>query len=261
MRAHSDGGTGMYTVRVLIRAAGILRLLSENPQGLSLNGIAARAHLHKATAYRILVTLEQEGLVERTEIPLRYTLGLEAVAMGMKALNGETTTGRTQPILDAIAADTGEAVGTYVRRGMESVCVAYAASPYPIRYHLQVGAVSSLCVGAAGKVLLAYMPDEDIKRVIKRELALHATHQATAAKMDALVAGLESIRLRGFAVSKAELSTDEVAIAVPLRRRGQSVAAAFGLAGPVSRIPDNRIPELVSVLVAASERVDTAAAG
>lgn len=257
MRTKDEGSAAKYTVKVLGRAARVLSELSGETQGLTLDELSSKSQLHKPTVYRILATLEQEGLVERTENrPVRYTIGLQSIIVGTGILRRRVAVmARTQSILASVAAATGETVGLYIPWGKEKTCVASASSPHPPQFRMEAGASTPLCTGAGGKILLAYMPYEDSKRIIEQTLPVIQRFPGTASEVDVLLAELESTRRRGFAVSRAEQTVDGLGIAVPVRSHQESVVAAIGIVTWAGRIPEVRIPEIVSALMEGSSHL------
>lgn len=253
MEIEGEVNTTQYTIKVLRRAAKVLRVLSEEPQGLTLDELSSKSHLNRTTVYRILATLQLEGLVERTEnAPVLYTAGLQNMVLGSRILGGRAIMAETQLILESVAAATGETVGLYVPWGNEKTCVASASSPHPPQFRMEVGASAPMCIGAGGKILLAYMSYEDSKRVIERTIPVIRRFPGTPSEVEVLLVELESIRRKGFAVSRTEGSVDGIGIAVPVRSYRKSVVASLGVVAWADRIPESRISEIVSMLLEGS---------
>lgn len=248
--------TTQYTIKVLRRAAKVLRVLSDEAQGLTLDELSRKACLNRTTVFRILATLQQEGLVERTEsMPVLYTVGLQNYILSSRMLSRQAKLVGTQSILDSLAVSTQETVGLHVPWGNESTCVASATSPRPPQYYLEVGKCIPLCVGAEGKVLLAYMRYEDSVRIIQQTLPVIQRFPGTPSQVEELLGELESIRKRRFAVSRSEWSVRGTSIAVPIRSSSKSVVAALSIAGKADHITEERIPQIVSILSEGSSQL------
>lgn len=255
----SKDRTTQYTIQVVKRAAKVLRVLSEAAQGLTLDELSRKAQLNRTTVFRILATLRQEGLVERTEnTPVLYTVGLQNFVLSTKILSGRGTMVETQSILDSLAIDIEETVGLFVPWGNESTCVASAISPRPPQYYMEVGKSIPLCVGAEGKVLLAHMRYEDSVRIIQQTLPVIQRFPGTPSQVDVLLAELESIRKKDFAVSRYEWSVRGMSIAVPIRSLSNSVVAALSMSARANRITEVHIPKIVSILTEGSSQLTKA---
>ena len=238
-----------YTIQVICRAMNLLDVLSRKPQGFTLDELSDMVNLHRATVYRILTTLEQEGVVERTEErPITYVLGIRCLFLGVRMLAGRVIMPQTQAILESVAATTEESVGLYVRWGNERTCVASSSSTYPPRYRIEVAQTTSLCTGSSGKLLLAYMPYEEAKSILQESLPVIRRYPGTRSEVDVVLKELYDIRAKGFAVSMHELSSDAKSVAVPVLDCDNNVFAALGITARTERFPDSRIPILVAEL-------------
>ena len=248
--------TTQYTIQVVRRAAKVLRVLSEEDQGLTLDELSRKACLNRTTVFRILATLRQEGLIERTKnTPVLYTIGLQNFILAAKMLSGQGIMVETQSILDSLAIATDETVGLFVPWGNKSTCVASAISPRPQQYYMEVGKSIPLCVGAEGKILLAHMRYEDSVRIIQQTLPVIERFPGTPSQVEVLLAELESIRKENFAVSRYEWSVRGTSIAVPIRSLSDSVVAALSMSAAADSIPEERIPEIVSILSEGSSQL------
>jgi IclR family acetate operon transcriptional repressor len=234
----------------------LMHVLSKKPQGLTLDELADIVDLHRSTVYRILITLEQEGIVERTlKRPIMYVLGIRCLLLRAGMLEGKGIMPQTEAILEAIAASTGESAGIYVRWGNHRTCIASSSSTHLPRYRLEVGQTVSLCTGAAGKLLLAYLPYLDARSILQESLPLIRRYPGTVSEVDVVLEELHVIRAKGFAVSTHELSFDAKSVAVPVWDSEDSVCAALGVTARTERLPDSLIPALVTELNTASRRL------
>ncbi len=246
MEGQYEKDTDRYHIQVLSRAISVLFDLSRNARGSTLDEVSNRIGLSRSTVFRILTTLQQSGLVERTEgRPVMYTLGLPWLVIAMRAMGGGAVMAQTQSTLKSLAATTGQATGLHVRWGSEAVCVATSRGAHPYLHQLEIGVSSSLCAGAAGKVLLAYLPYEDAKRICEERLPVIRRYPGTPSQVDLLLSELSVIRTTGYAISRAELTPDLHAVAVPVMCDDGSVVACVSVSGPPNEISDDRVSYLV----------------
>src|SRR5260370_4407565 len=75
-----------YRVQVLDRALAALDVLAARSTECSLVQICTTLKLHKSTAHRLMIGLEQHRLVQKNPETLRYRLGLKLVEVGSKAI-------------------------------------------------------------------------------------------------------------------------------------------------------------------------------
>ena len=137
-------------VGVLDKSLSLVELVSSGP--LSLAELRTRSGLSRATTHRLVVALEQHGLLRRIEDG-RVGLGLHLVALGRTAAEQFPLAAAAGAALARLRTATGESVQLYVREGDTRVCVAALESPHGLRTIVPVGAALPLDVGSAGKVL------------------------------------------------------------------------------------------------------------
>ena len=145
-------------VRSVARAADILFVLEAGPQ--SLGRIAQRARLTKPTAHRLLASLAHRQMVMQDPGTGDYLLGPGVLAIADAVMRGVAGIGvLVGPVLERLAATTGETVALYVRAGLARLCVGQVPSPQPVRYTAHLGAAFPLHTGSMGKLLLAYLAE------------------------------------------------------------------------------------------------------
>src|SRR5579862_380417 len=137
------------SIQLLDRAIAVLHACEQGPT--TLNDLAARAGLPRATAHRLAVALEQHGMLRRDDG--RFALGPAIARLGAVAASGPSLLVAARPALEALRDATGESVQLYVRRGDERLCVVALESPHSLRTIVPVGAVLPLDRGSAGRAL------------------------------------------------------------------------------------------------------------
>jgi DNA-binding IclR family transcriptional regulator len=106
---------------------------------------------------------------------------------------------------------------------------------------------------ASGKVLLAFLPPEDVEPVLSAPLEAHTKKTITSPHR--LREELEAIRERGYAIADEELEVGIWAISAPIRDIDRKVIAAMSLPVPSNRLDRERIPEITQALLEATSAV------
>ncbi|HEV2609515.1 MAG TPA: helix-turn-helix domain-containing protein, partial [Noviherbaspirillum sp.] len=153
-----------YTVEAVSAAMDLLFLVAQQPD-LGVTELAKRSGTTKARAFRLLGTLEESGLVRRKEPLATYSLGYRALFIGAAAQEQVNITSLAKFHLAEIGQRCKETVLIRIRDNLETVCVAWWDAPNAIRIHTQMGDRRPLYVGATGKLLLAFAP-EDIQEAV-----------------------------------------------------------------------------------------------
>src|SRR5215510_7849591 len=114
MTSGSDGaklvalGSQAGLVQSVDRALRLLKgVAAAAPQGETAASLAAQCDLNRATAWRLLATLEAHGLVERDPSSNTYKIGLALLRMSAGA-GYESLVRRSRPILERVSRQTGE---------------------------------------------------------------------------------------------------------------------------------------------------------
>src|SRR5262252_8409139 len=226
--------------QVLERTFGILEVFSEARPEWSTTEIARALGLPVPTVHRILAALKRLGYVSQHEDTKRFRLGLGALELGERA----RAVADLRPVaigpLRQLSAATGEtALLTVLTPERDrGVCLERVETSQPLRLSVQPGRQLPLHAGASQKALLAFMPDEEIGRLVAQPLERCCT--ATITSRPALRRELAAIRARGWSSSYEETNVGVWGIAVPLLS-ATDVVCAVGIAGPSPRLTVERV--------------------
>ncbi len=135
---------------MLDKAVALLAAIDAQPRSLA--ELQTATGLPRATAHRLATALEGHGLVRRNGDG-RFTLGLRLIGLGRAAGDAFPLRGAAHPVLEQLAAGTGESVQLFVRQGDVRVCVDAVESTHGLRWIVPVGAVLPLGRGSAGRLL------------------------------------------------------------------------------------------------------------
>jgi IclR family KDG regulon transcriptional repressor len=231
-----------YHVRAVNRALALLRCFSHDTPELSLAALAGRTSLSKSTALRLLATLEADRFIEHDPNTGLYSLGIVCVELGMSALEHMDLRKAALSRLSLLRDETQETVSLTVMEGDEVMYVDVLESPQPVKIAAKPGRrLPSHCT-STGKVFLAFMPPEEIDRLLSRDLKCYTPN--TVCDPDLLREELRLVREQGFSISEEQFEPGIAAVAAPVWSKHGDLVAVVGLAGPSYRIPHGRALEL-----------------
>jgi IclR family acetate operon transcriptional repressor len=211
----------------------LLDVLAASDSGLGVNELARRIGVNASTASRLLATLQDSGLVERSDGG-PYRLGLKLVALSDRVLAQLDVRELARPLLARLVADTGETATVSLPGEGEAVTVDFVPSPASVVSMARVGRPSVPHATAVGKVMLAF---GDGAGGGAGEGALTAFTDRTITDPDALAVELAGVRERGWAEAVGEREPDLAALAAPVFGRAGRLVAILGVQGPASRLP------------------------
>jgi DNA-binding IclR family transcriptional regulator len=234
------------------RAITVLRAVEATENGLGLTDITRHTGLSMSTSHRLARALTEEGLLVQDPGSERYQLGPALIVLGRKA---ERRLGYRQalPLLEALAAVTGESINLGIRAGNEVHVVLDVASRQPLRFAQTSGSRVPLHVSAMGKCLLAH-GDADLDEQIDQLGELARATRRTITDRGRLRAELDLVRERGWALNDEERNPGVRAIAAPVTHEGD-VVGAIAIQGPAVRLTDDRLPELATHLHTTAARI------
>ena len=245
-RGESAGG-----VQSVDRAVSVLEILAQRGEA-GVSEVAADIGVHKSTAFRLLATLEAHRLVEQDGDRGRYRLGV-----GNLRLAGATTARldlvtEARPVCKQLATDTGETVNITVRSETSALYLDQVAGSSALQSHNWVGQHIPLHATSNGKVLLSGLDDKRLREVLG---SLSRYTPLTITKKTKLRDELAQVREHGYAVAVDELEEGLTAAAAPIRNAHGDVVASMSVSGPTFRLTDERMTDVVPLLVAAADEV------
>lgn len=253
---------------VLERSLAILELLVEQPCGMQVSVIARQLDLPVSGVHRQLRELARLGYVRQLRDQGDYALTLRLAALGLGFLGRSGVTDVAQPILDRLAAVSGELVRLSVLDGCGLVWVAVAqGATVGLRYDpgREQGMSVHPASTAGGQALLSTMTDDQVLALVGetglRPEGMQETSRAPVTISDLLVA-LDETRKRGYSIAVNSYIEGMGAMAVPVRAGGVMDGAVLGclsIAGPAVRLPMERMEELAPFLLEAAAELGAAA--
>jgi DNA-binding IclR family transcriptional regulator len=251
MALHNVKPTAYPGTQAALRAVRLLRSFDRPEPTQRLSELASGVGLYKTTANRILTALESEGLIERSGEA--YRLGPEIVALAARAMGSSDLRASARSELVALAHRTSETATLEVRAGSEVLILDEAMGPHVVGAMPSVGTRWPLHATSTGKVLLAFLPEDERDAALPSPLT--AVGPKTITEAATLRRELQRVAERGTAVSVEELEAGFVAVAAPIRGADGAVTAAISVGGPKARLSAERLTEIVAQVPASAARI------
>lgn len=173
------------SVRVIARAADVLRALKENDSGMSLGQISDRIGLPRSTVQRIVNALIAERFVIASANEGGLRIGPEIQSLAAAASRVDVAE-LVRPVLAELSEATGETVDLAVFRNDHMVFVDQVVGTQRLRAVSAVGEIFPMTVTANGKAALSLLDETTAFAIVKRELGddkrrLHQVERELAA--------------------------------------------------------------------------------
>jgi len=243
----SGGRSAVHQVPALVRALDILELVARE-EALGLSEVSRRLGIARSTAHGLLGTMEQRGYLQRQPNG-HFRLGMAILSLAHHVIVDLDLRAVARPAMVQLAESARETVhlGVLDPEDFEVVYIEKVESPMPITLASWLGKKNPAYCTGVGKAILAWLPDSDIQRFLKRGGWQRFT-PFTRATRKALEEELRQVQRRGYSLDQEEHHLGVHCVGAPIFDRYGRVVAALSVAGPAERIPAGRFAEL-SVLV------------
>jgi IclR family transcriptional regulator, KDG regulon repressor len=226
----------------------VLEALSSGERGVS--DISRQLGVAKSGVHKILRNLEERGYVRGTS-EQKYRLGLRLWQLGVAAVADLGLRQSALPHMEKLTDLTGEGSLLSVYDRGDAIYLEKVNSPHAVTSTTRVGGRSPAFCTATGKALLAWLPEEEIERVLTGPL--EQFNAATVTDPEQIRADLAHVRQRGYALNYGSWRGEVYGVGAPIRDYTGRVIAALGVAGPAFRFATGIEAVAPEVVAAAGE--------
>jgi DNA-binding IclR family transcriptional regulator len=229
-------------VQSVDRALAVLEFLAQRGWA-RVTEVANELKIHKSTAYRLLTTLRDRGMVEQSAVTEKYRLGFGLVLLASAVTADLDIVRCARPICERLSEQTGETVTVAVLEGDDAVIIHQTISRSSALSADWTGMHTPLHATAAGKLFLVHMPEDQRRRILKKPLERFTKN--TVVDLKVLNDRLQEVTREDYAFTAEELEVGLSAVASPIRDVNGSVVAAVSVSGPSFRLPVESVQEIV----------------
>jgi IclR family acetate operon transcriptional repressor len=256
-RAPRTGGT----IQSVQRAFQLLDIIAATGGEATLTEIARASGLKVSTCHHLLATLIQAGYAARRRGARSYVLGSKILALSTVCLKQVNLPQQAHRVIEALNARTKEAVGLAVLQGDDLITVMRKETMHAVRVDAgAAGTVGTAHATAAGKAILAWLPESELKRIVDAK-GLTAFTPHTITDFAQLIEELRLVRRRGFAIDREEFQPGVCCIAAAIRTPSGTVLGSLSVSCPMFRADDAVIAAIQSEVIAAAQMLSADLAG
>jgi len=245
-----------YLINSILRACRILKSFSGGNTHFKISDLAHQLHLDRSTTYRILLSLEQAGFVEKDEASGTYSLGLAAFEIGNAYLMQTDLIQVSKPIMTDLASRVRETVHLAVLSEIEIVYVDKVDSPRALGVISKIGQRGPLHCTALGKTLLAFQQEDEQSKIIQK-IRMTAFTSRTIISKEKLIQELRTVKEQGYALDRREIEEDVECIGAPILNHLGNVVAALSISGPQRKIGTPREKQFIQDVVRAAALISS----
>ena len=223
------------TVKSADRAIQILEAIAQKNEGATHGDLSEILNIPKSSLSSLLANLQNRDFLFLDEKNKHYTLGPKILFLAGRFLSSTDIIQLGRPIIDRLVADTEESSGLTVKKGNEILTVYNKNSHLPIIRSLQIGDRAPIYATAAGRVILAFLPDEEIEDYLAA-VDMKPITPETITEPDQIRLEIRAIRKSGIAFCGEEFHDDSTAMAAPVFDMYGTPIASIHIVAPSTRM-------------------------
>lgn len=224
-----DWSINLTYVNSVLKSFQIMNLFDENSTRLSLAEISKRLEMPKSTVHNLLKTLLSVGYIERTENEL-YALGVGLLSITQNIRVNIEIRDPASPLLRDLADQTRQSVYLTVRDGDYALYIYAIESPKRLLARTAIGERIPLHCTSVGKAILAYLPVEEVKKILSHA-GMQKFTSNTITTPPNLLKELQEIKKLGYSTDNQEHEFGTFCVGAPIFDRTGKVIASCSVSG------------------------------
>lgn len=228
--------------RPLARYHAVLKAVADSPSGLQAGQLARLLGLPRSTAHRLAVALDEVGYLQQSQVG-HFELGPALDEILSKRLLASQQVHAFTPALRRLTLELGEtAFCAKLAGGVVAIIDALVPSERD-RAHIFPGlGERPLDRCSSSRAILAFRDDSEVNRWLDQE------GRGEGADRDRLRDLLGEVRRSGYSVCDGEIDEGIFSVACPVMLGPFGVLYSIGVTGPVARMKERRLQDVVSVI-------------
>jgi IclR family transcriptional regulator, pca regulon regulatory protein len=252
--AVTDSGREPYFVQSLERGLAVIRAFTAETPEMTLAEVAKTTDMSRAAARRFLLTLTDLGYMATDGRLFRLTP--RVLELGYSYLSSLSLAEIAAPHLERLVAEVHESSSVAVLDGEDAVYVSRVPTRRIMTVSISIGTRFPAYATSLGRVLLAGLPDAQLRRYLD-SVSLAPLTPRTVTRKEALAAELAQVRERGWCLVDQELEEGLISVAAPIRDESHRVVAGLNLSTHISRgTPESICRHLLPPLLATAAGIE-----
>lgn len=219
----------------LARGLVVIEAFTPQTPQMTISQLSVRTGLSRAAVRRCLYTLARLGFAGADESQ-RYSLRPKMLSLANTYTASSTLANAAQPIMERLSAVYGESFSVATLDGEQIVYIARTTVTRVMSVDLHIGSRLPAFCTSMGRVLLAYLPQDQLEAYLARVILTQYTPR-TINSVDKLRLALRNVRRNGYALCDQEYEIGLRSIAVPVYAGNGRVVAVVNLSGHAPRMP------------------------
>lgn len=244
--------TERSSIRSVDRALTLLEAIAEAGGETTLTKLALHTGVNISTCHHLLSTLVKWGYVAKVPGRRSYALGTRILFLSHACLRQVDLPRRAQPFIERINELTGETVHLAVLERDAVVTVVKREARHAVRVDTgPLGTSEAPHATATGKAMLAWLPEDEIRRIIGVRGMTRFTPN-TITDFTTLIEELRLVRRHGYAMDREEFQPGVICVGAAVRDHTGAVVGSISASTPLMRATDTHVMRMREEVVTAA---------
>jgi DNA-binding IclR family transcriptional regulator len=233
-RPQDAGVDGAQAIR---RAVDVVRVVAQIQRSrATLSRVTEGTGLSTSTAFRILRSLTEEGLLRFHEAERAYSVGPLAFELGLAATDDNDAAEHWRGAVDQVARQTRLTTYLMVRSGRDAACLVCVQASTAIRaIAMDVGQRLPLGIGAGSAAILATLEDWEIQQILAAHGPRLKLYPGGSQQVKQIWERVAQIRRHGFSMSSGTVAAGVSGVGVAIKPQDGLLQFAISVSAPKER--------------------------
>jgi IclR family transcriptional regulator, KDG regulon repressor len=219
--------------------------------------LAEQLGIHRSSVSRILLILREYGFVQQDEKTKLYRLGPAVSKLGksIKQSFRQHLVSKVQPYLLRLSEQVRESAGLVIIEDHQVFVPYRVRGPQPISVSFEHGDRGAINVNCGAKVIMAYLPQNELEEIIRTHPKLPSFTPYTITKWEDILAQCKQIRETGVAYDIEEYNLNVVAVGAAFFDHDDTPLGAITILAPAFRVEVIHDPATLDALKKTAARI------
>ncbi|WP_075182283.1 IclR family transcriptional regulator [Pantoea sp. 1.19] len=243
-----------YRIPGLERGLQMLLLLGEQQREMTFSELHRLVDIPKATAYRVVQTLEYLGFLQRNPRTNTFSLGMKVLRLGFEYMASLDVAQVGQPVIEQLRDRSHCSSHLAIRDGQDLIYVARVSAAGSQINQVSIGTRLPLHCTSLGRMLLSGLCRGEFEQVYP-EARLPGHSPGPVTDRESLWQMVQQDRARGYVIGESFYRHGISSIVYPIVERRGKVIAVVSIMVPQEHIPVRERSPLQLLVAEAAEKI------
>lgn len=239
--------------QTVVKAIDIFQCFQDDRDEKGIQEISKILDLPESTIYRLINTLEYEGILIQNKKTKKYRLGFKLLKLIEKLQNMDQWKNKAKKHMIDINKRFNETINLAIREKNKAVYIESVGSTHVLRPSMEIGAKYPIHCTGLGKCLLMDFSKEELVQVLELPLKKHTEN--TIVDLEELYENIKQGNQNGYIMDKEEFQKGIICTAAPIRGFGEKIVAALSITIPTVRYEEKETKKIKKNVIKTANKI------